>query len=84
MDSDSDPEKSGPAISATAPAAPAATVAPVARVAPAAYTEVQPEALVERTEAMGTGIVGICGDHRDGFLRVSPSLLNSPSLVKIC
>lgn len=41
VDSDSDPEKSGPAVSAAAPVAP---------VAPAAYTEVQPEALVERTE----------------------------------
>ena len=43
VDSDSDPEKSGPAVSAAAP------------VAPAAYTEVQPEALVERTEAIGDG-----------------------------
>lgn len=49
VDSDSDPEKSGPALSAAAPAA------PVAPVAPAAYTEVQPEALVERTEAVGDG-----------------------------
>lgn len=67
MDSDSDPEKSGPAVSAAAP------------VAPAAYTEVQPEALVERTEAMGDGdsmgsswIIGMC--FFCGFPMVSRSI----------
>jgi len=66
VDSDSDPEKSGPAVSAAAPVAP---------VAPAAYTEVQPEALVERTEAVGDGdSMGIIGMFFCGFPMVSRSI----------
>ena len=73
VDSDSDPEKNGAAISVTAPAA------PVAPVAPAAYAEVQPEALVERTEAMGDGdsgdMWGSSGWVFEGFPKSSEDLL---------
>ena len=65
VDSDSDPEKSGPALSAAAPAAP---------VAPAAYTEVQPEALVEHTEAVGDGDRGDREVFFCGFPMVSRSI----------
>ena len=68
VDSDSDPEKSGPAVSAAAP------VAPVAPVAPAAYTEVQPEALVERTEAVEDGESGDRDVFFGGFPMVSRSI----------